>query len=155
MITYSHVALIVSLGHESGQGVTQHLGLSPTKIRESTMQRRDDAGVMRPVGGALWMLNSPMDASHQPLERIHSLLDLVEPIGDRIATLDVKYSRWIDMVFHVRLRSEQGIDFDWLSLPHQTMHRISTLRLNLSYEVFRFNHSQVRPWYKRFFAKQA
>jgi hypothetical protein len=156
MIRYSHVALIIPLEDSSGEAVTKHLGIVPTGVRESKGLRSSSAGVLVPHTSYCWFLDSKKDASYQPIERIHTLLEEIEPFADRLLTLDSKYRRWVDMVFHAVPQHPHGImgEFDWLSLPADTMARISRLQLMLSYEVFWFDHPDWRlPWHKRLWRK--
>lgn len=156
MLRYSHVALIIQLEDSSGEAVTKHLGITPTSIRESTGQRRLPDGTWESYTSFSWFLDSKKDASHQPIARIHALLEEVESVADRLLALDAKYRPWIDMLFHAVPQHPRGVtgEFDWLSLPAETMGRIARLQLTLSYEVFWFDHPDWRlPWHRKLWRK--
>lgn len=156
MIRYSHVALLIPLSEPSGREVSEHLGVTPTMVRESTGHQSGPDGLLVPYTSHTWQLDSKKDVSHQPVARIEALLDEVELFSERLLSLDPKFHRWIDMVFHVTPQHPHGVtgEFDWLSLPHQTMGRLSRLQLDLSYESFWFDHPDWHlAWHQKLLRK--
>jgi hypothetical protein len=152
MILYSHVALIIPLAGPSGDAVTEHLGISPTKIRANKGYGRLRNGSPEEIMLYAWVLDSPKDVSHEPLVRINALLDAIETFSDRLRSLDKGFRRWIDVVYHVTPQHAHGItgEFDWVTLGHQTMGRMARLELMFSYESFWFDHPDWRlTWRKR------
>ncbi len=100
------------------------------------------------------MLESELDENHQPIERIHSLIETIEQFSERLLSLEERYERWIDVLFHVTPQHSHGIqgEFDWITFPHETMGRLSALKLTISYEAMWFDHPDWKlPWYKRIF----
>ncbi len=157
MVRYSHVALTILVEDPGGKEVSQYLGVLPTCVRESKGFRRNRSEApLEAYTSYTWSFDSKKDISHQPIVRIHALLDEVELFSERLLSLDAKYHRWIDMLFHVTPQHSHGItgEFDWLSLPPKTMERIAKLQLSLSYEVFWLDHPDWRlPWHKRLLRK--
>ena len=90
-----------------------------------------------------WMLDSPLDATQgDPTTRLESLADAIEPIADKIVTLDDRFRRFFDIVYHVTPQHVGGIsgEFDWFRCPADLMRRISGWNLDVSYEMFWFDH---------------
>ncbi|MGJ8640446.1 MAG: DUF4279 domain-containing protein [Opitutaceae bacterium] len=149
MIKYSHIALIIPLQSEDGRDVTNHLELEPSQIRESKGSSWSETEGRKEHTSYSWMLESELNADHRPIDRIHNLLEQIESQKENILSLDKKYSRWIDVLFHVTPQRPHGVtgEFDWITLPHQTMRRMSDLELSISYESIWFNHPDWnRSW---------
>jgi hypothetical protein len=73
-----------------------------------------------------WSLDSPMSAdAGDPTSRLWALIEVIRPSGERLISLDPKWERFIDIVYHVTPQRPSGItaEFDWFRMP-ATMMRI-------------------------------
>ena len=104
------------------------------------------------------MLDSAQGADCAQIGRIAALLDQIEPASERLASPDLPFRPWVDVLYHVTPQHAHGIagEFDWLALPPELMGRLSVLRLQLAYEVIWFNHPDWKlPWYKKLLRRLA
>ena len=156
MIRYSHVSLMIYCKDRSEADlISQHLGTQPSRLREDKLKR----GVQEPghseVGSSFWILDSPKSAeTADPTGRLFALADSIEPFSERLLTLDPRFHRFVDVVYHLTPQHASGItgEFDWLRMPAALMRRYAAWELGVSYEVFWFNHpdwvspTRRSPW---------
>jgi hypothetical protein len=150
MVTYSHVRLLILCDESGLDNIPQQLKIEATGTEKSQCF---------PPPKELthsWYLDSPIAASDgNPTARLEALADAIEPFGDRLVSLDHRYKRFIDIVYHVTPQHVGGIsgEFDWFSCPALLMSRISGWNLDLSYEAFWFDHPDWKrlkyPWWER------
>jgi len=150
MIKYSHVRLIILCDQTGLELISNHLQTIPTGTEKS-----ESLPPPKELTHS-WYLDSPVDAAAgNPTTRLEGLADLIEPFGDSLITLDSKYKRFVDIVYHVTPQHVGGIsgEFDWFSCPAVLMSRISGWNLDLSYESFWFDHPDwerlKHPWWER------
>lgn len=143
MVRYSHVSLLVSCDTADGSDVTALLEVTPTRVRLGEAREVDDKGGWRDVQWHTWMLDSPKGAEVAPTERLFALADLIEPFAEGLLKLDPRYKRWVDIVYHVTPQLPHTItgEFDWFQLPASLMRRLGHWNLDVSYEVYWFNHA--------------
>lgn len=108
-----------------------------------------------------WMLDSPLDATQgDPTTRLESLADAIDPFAEKLVALDDRFRRFIDIVYHVTPQHVGGIsgEFDWFRCPADLMRRISGWNLDVSYEMFWFDHPDWErlkyPWWQRWFKRR-
>lgn len=150
MIKYSHVRLLI-LSDETGlDEIQRHLTIEPSSKSKS------ECLPPPPFLTHSWILDSPVDVSNgNPTARLEALADLIEPFGSQLKSLDPKYKRHIDIIYHVTPQHVGGItgEFDWFYCPATLMARISSWDLSLSYESFWFDHPDWQrlkyPWWNR------
>lgn len=142
MIRYSHVSLVVPCNAESAEDITSILGIQPTRVREETAQIKHDNG-WRDCTAYTWMLDSPLcHTDGEPTERLKALADTIEPVAARLPLLRPRFQPWIDIVYHTTPQHPHGVtgEFDWFRLSAELMRRYGGWELNISYEVFWFDH---------------
>jgi hypothetical protein len=90
-----------------------------------------------------------------PTARLWGLVDAIRPFSEQLVTLDERWKRWIDIVFHVTPQRAAGItgEFDWFRVPASVMKILGEWNLDVSYESFWFNHPDWkvprRTWWSR------
>ena len=142
MVLHSHVSLVVMLNDSEGAEVTSHLGVPPTEIKQSSIRtNRDDHSVEERTVYS-WHLASPKDATFELTDRLAALVDLIVPIAPKIISLPPFYKRWIDVLYHVAPERPNRLtgEFFWFTLPPATMSRLGSCKLNISHEIFWFDH---------------
>ena len=103
-----------------------------------------------------WTLHAPMSAEQgDPTAHLWSLVEVIRPFADRLMALDERWKRWIDIVYHVTPQRADGIigEFDWFRVPAAMMKELGAWNLDVSYEVFWFDHPEWqaprRSWWRR------
>ena len=143
MLKYSHVALkITNLAEPTGREITEHLGIAPTQVQEGKLH----VGTNETLHYT-WRLDSPKDHNFAPALRLEALLDVIAPFSERLISLDGKYRRFIDLVFHVTAQRPDGRitgEFDWFTMGPSLMSKMGAWNLLFSYETFWFDHPE-RP----------
>ena len=160
MIRYSHVSLIILCDTVAeADAVTAHLGVKPVGVRESKSQSwSKKEGHAEKISWS-WMLDSPKSHNDADVpERLWSLAEAIEPFADKLRTLNSKHKPWVDVLYHNTPQHPHGItgEFHWFRMPVEIMRRFSSWDLEISYEVFWFNHPdwvtpQRRSWLSRLF----
>jgi hypothetical protein len=143
MVKDSEVALIISLKEPTGSGVTTHLGVSPTQIRESKGSSRTPAGEMESRVFYSWVLHSPKDQTFQLTARLEALVAAITPFSERLVSLDPSYRRWIDIVYQITPQEptkRQSVLVEGFHVPHGTFKKLGAWNLSISYETFYFDH---------------
>jgi hypothetical protein len=132
MIRYSYVRLMIHFEPGRSAEVSTHLGVQPSGIIEP--EPEDKCGT--------WYLDSPKDIDSDPTARLHALADAIEPFADRLMSLDAKFHRGIDVLYHTTPQHSHGVtgEFDWFQMPAALMRRFSAWNLDLSYETIWFDH---------------
>lgn len=157
MIKYSHIALIIPLlkGDSTGNNITQHIGISPTRIVEFKSQVNNGDDTFREELSYSWYLDSPKNEDYEPVVRLHALMDLIRPCIENIQSLEKPYSSWIDIIFHITPQHPHGItgEFNWFRLLSSLMKELGEWNLDLSHEVFWFNHPDWTNPKQNFFKK--
>ena len=157
MLKYSHIALIIPLlkGDSTGELITQHLGISPTRIVESKSHVNNGDDTFREELSYYWYLDSPRNEDFEPVNRLHALMELIRPFIGNIQSLGSDYSKWIDMIFHVTPQYPHGItgEFNWFRLPSSIMKELGEWNIDLSHEVFWFDHPDWTKPKQNFFKK--
>ena len=155
MIRYSHVSLIILCDTIGVQEITDRLGRAPSRVDHDPEQEPPQTGLTH-----TWRIDSPLgDADADPTGRLVALLNVIEPLGPKIASLDKRYSRWIDIIYHVTPQHFSGVtgEFDWFQLPKDLIKKLAVLDIDLSYETFWFNHPEWNPpkksWWEKIFGK--
>jgi hypothetical protein len=142
MLRYSHVALkIANLNDSTGREITGYLGVKPTKIQESKIRQSRLGEASKETLHHIWSLESPKNQEFQLGERVEALLETIAPFSSKLISLDSKYRRWIDLVWHTTPQRENGTitgEFDWIMLSPSQMSRMGAWNLQLSYEKFWF-----------------
>src|SRR5271170_2010827 len=156
MVRYSHVSLLIPCEINEADEITAHLGFQPSRVREDKIKIRQKDGEFRETITRSWMLDSPKNENADPTERLYALADSIEPFSNRLLALDSHYRRWIDIVFHITPQHPHGItgEFDWFRMPATLMQRLASWNLDVSYEVFWFNHPEwknprVQKWWQQ------
>jgi hypothetical protein len=144
MIKYSHVSLIILCDTAAeAEAITAHLGIPPTRLRESKLRSGNkEKGLTEKISFS-WMLDSPKSHTDADVpERLSALADAIEPINERLHTLKSLHKPWVDVVYHNTPQHSRGItgEFHWFRMPAEIMRRFSSWDLSISYEVFWFNH---------------
>ena len=142
MIRYSHVSLVITLDAGGPEEVSAHLGVDPSRIMEWISNERQDDGTFKEVKRRNLVLDSPKGIEADPTARLAALADLIEPFAVRLASLDLRFRRWIDIVFHVTPQHPHGVkgEFDWFRLPAPLMKRLASWDIEVSFERFWFDH---------------
>jgi len=78
MLKHSRVALMILLKEPTGKKVTEHLEVSPTRIREITLHHSAQIEGKTTTVRHMWELDSPKDQNFEPIVRLDSLIDLIE-----------------------------------------------------------------------------
>jgi hypothetical protein len=150
MIKYSHVRLLILCDEKGVEEISQHLGIGPAEVKSS------DSGNPPPTGLThVWCFDSPKSTDCEPTTRLESLADAIEPFADKLLSLDSRYPRFIDIVYHTTPQHVGGItgEFDWFRCPAPLMSRLGRWNLDLSYETFWFDHPEWErlrlPWWRR------
>jgi len=158
MVRYSHVSLLIPCEINGADEITSYLGFQPSRIRESKMRTRQKDGRLQETITQAWMLDSPKDANANLTDRLYALADTIEPFSNRLLTLDSHHKRWIDIVYHTTPQHPNGITgaFDWFRMPATLMQRLALWNLDMSYEVFWFNHPEWKNprsqnWWRKIF----
>ena len=90
-----------------------------------------------------------------PTARLIALLELIQPFGERLVSLDPRWDRWIDVLYHVTPQHPRGVtgEFDWFNLPTTSIKILANLNLSVSYETIWFDHPEWqrprRSWWSR------
>jgi hypothetical protein len=144
MIRYSHVSLIILCETAAeAEAITVHLGVQPSRVRESKSQSWSKEKGRAELISWCWMLDSPKSHTDADVpERLWKLAEVVEPIAEQLRTLKSAHKPWVDVVYHNTPQHPHGItgEFNWLRMPVETMRRFSNFDLSISYEVFWFDH---------------
>lgn len=155
MIRYSHVRLLVLSDAENVDVLTQLLGIKPSEIEF------DKNAVPPPTRLThTWCLDSPMGTEGDPTARLEALAEIIEPFANRLVSIDTRFPRFIDIVYHVTPQHVGGItgEFDWFRYPAKLMAKISGWNLDVSYETFWFDHPDWArrnlPWWRQLFASR-
>jgi hypothetical protein len=161
MVRYSHVSLVVPCEISEADQITDHLGLQPSRVRESKTQTRQKDHELQETIIRTWMFDSPENENANPTKRLFALADAIEPFSSRLQTLDARYKRWIDIVLHVTPQHPHGItgEFDWFTMPATLMRRLASWNLDVSYEVFWFDHPEwkkprAQSWWQKLLKPQ-
>jgi hypothetical protein len=159
MIRYSHVSLVVLCDTAAeADAVTTHLGVQPTRIRESKAQSWCPKGGHGEKVSWSWTFDSPKSHTEADVpERLWTLAEAIAPFAERLRTLKSAREPWVDVVYHNTPQHPHGItgEFHWFRMPVEIMRRFSVWDLSISYEVFWFDHPDwVSPkrsgWFRRF-----
>jgi hypothetical protein len=148
MIRYSRVSLLIPCEANEADAISAHLGIQPTEVRQSRPRVRQPDGTMAEELWHTWSLDSPMSAdAGDPTSRLWALIEVIRPSGERLISLDPKWKRFIDIVYHVAPQSPDGItvEFDWFRVPAIMMKILGEWGLDVSYEVFWHNHPDWKP----------
>ena len=150
MIKYSHVRLLILSDAENVDELTQLLGVNPTEIKFDKESKPPPTGLTH-----TWCLDSPMGTEGDPTARLEALAEIMEPFASKLVSIDTRFPRFIDIIYHVTPQRENGItgEFDWFRCPAKLMAKISGWNLDVSYETFWFDHPNwVRrnlPWWRQ------
>jgi hypothetical protein len=145
MIKYSHVSLIIPCDPNAARDITKALSVEPTRVRENRGWQQGSGGRLVETVSHTWMLDSPKGADEAtPTGRVEALLRIVEPFGEALLRLDPRFSRCVDILYHVTPQSPHGVlgEFDWFTLPVDLMRRLVNLNLLISYESIWFDHPE-------------
>jgi hypothetical protein len=160
MVLHSHVSFVVLLHDPQGAEVTSHLGIAPTEIRQTKVQTNRDDRTMEEKTVYSWHLASPKDASCELTDRLAALVDLIGPLAPKILSLQPSYKRWIDVLYHVAPEKPDTLtgEFFWFTLTPSLMSQLGACKLNISHEIFWFDHPEAeakrkRSWLPKFFQK--
>ena len=148
MIRYSSVSLIIPCKAEEVAAISGHLDFEPSEIREWRSTRQQSDGSMKDMIHHNWALHSPLSASQgDPTARLFALMEVIRPFSARLVTLDTRWHRWIDIVYHVTPQRPSSItgEFDWFRLPAVMMKLLGEWNLDVSYESFWFDHPDWKP----------
>ncbi len=91
----------------------------------------------------------------RPTARLSALADAIEPFADELVSLDPKFMRMIDIIYHITPQLIGGItgEFNWFRCPALLMANISGWNLDVAYEAFWFDHSDWErlkmPWWRQ------
>ena len=150
MIKYSHVRLAIFCNAESVDHITRQLGVKPSHTKK--IER--DALPAIELSHA-WCLDSPLGVEGELTARLRALVDAIEPFADKLVSLDARFTRAIDILYHVTPQHVGGItgEFNGFLCPAELMSRISGWKLGLGYETIWFDHPQWQrrrlPWWRR------
>ena len=155
MIKYSHVRLMILCDEAGYDEVKLHLPVKPSNSKIES--EPPPTGLTH-----TWILDSPCDETQgDPTTRLESLADAIEPFASDLIALDKRWRRFIDIVYHVTPQHVGGIsgEFDWFRCPAGLMRRISGWNLDVSYEMFWFDHPDWKrlkyPWWQRWLKRRA
>ena len=156
MVRYSRVSLGIQCELADVPEISAQLGVQPSEVAESM------TGIGKPGGPIIekvhhtWRLHSPMSADQaDPTARLAALVEVIRPFADRLISLDVKWKRWIDILYHLTPQCPEGVagEFDWIYLPAATLKLLADWGLGVGYETFWFNHPDWkrprRSWWSR------
>ena len=149
MVQYSHVRLLILCDAAGVDIITQHLGVDPTGT--------DSKATVPPTKFThTWFIDSPNTAADgEPNTRLQALADSISPFSSQLISLDERYRRFIDIVYHVTPQHVGGIsgEFDWFRMSSQLMAKLGSWNLDVSYESFWFDHPDWKrlqhPWWKQ------
>jgi hypothetical protein len=134
----SRVSLVIVLKEPSGREVTEHLGISPTRIL-----------IPEPHPGiairSLWQLDSPINEGPNSAARLEALIDFITPFSERLTSLDRSYSRSISLVFHYTPELLDGrlfADPTGLIVSASNLSKLGAWNLNLAYETYSWQTPQ-------------
>ncbi len=150
MIRYSHVSLMhICDTADEAEAVTTHLGVQPSRIRESKSHSwSKEKGHAEKISWS-WMLDSPKSHTEADLpERLWALAETIQPFAERLQTLKSSRRPWVDIIYHNSPQYPHGVkgEFHMLMLPPDIMRRYSAWELMVTFEVFWFDHPDwVRP----------
>ena len=119
MIRLSRVSLLIQCTALEVAEITSHLGMEPSEVVESRPRVRQPDGKMAEEVWHTWTLHSPISSDeHGPIPRLWALADFIEPFGDRLLSLDQRWKRWIDILYHVTPQRANSIagEFNWFHL---------------------------------------
>jgi hypothetical protein len=144
MIRYSHASLLVLCKAKSEPDmITSYLGIQPSRVREDRVKGwNKEAGHSETISHT-WMLDSPKNAEQaEPTGRLAALADAIEPFGGQLLSLDTRFRRFVDVVYHVTPQRPESItgEFDWFHMPAVLMRRFADWNLDVSYEAFWFDY---------------
>jgi len=156
MIRYSHVSLIITCDTTAeADAITAHLGVQPSRIRESKLQSWSKEKGRGEMISWSWMFDSPKGHTEADVpERLWTLAEAIEPFAERLRTLKSPHKPWVDVIYHNTPQHPHGVtgEFHWFRMPVEIMRRLSNWDLSVSYEVFWFDHPDwVRPQRKGWF----
>jgi hypothetical protein len=159
MIRYSHVSLIILCDTAAeADAVTAHLGIQPTRIRESKFQSWSQKEGKSEKVSWRWTFDSPKNHTEAEVsERLWTLAEAIAPFSERLRTLKSSHKPRVDIIYHNTPQHPQRIsgEFHWFRMDAQTMRRFSDWDLSISYEVFWFDHPdsvrlKLPSWFTRF-----
>jgi hypothetical protein len=148
MVRYSHVSLLVLCDAADAGVITAHLGVAPSCVRKSTSQSVQAGGTVAEDAHHTWVLDSPLSAeAGDPTDRLWALAEVIQPFGDRLLALDARFPRWVDILYHATPQHPHGVtgEFDWFRMPAELMKFFASWGLDVSYEVFWFDHPDWQP----------
>jgi len=143
MVKYSNVALRIFLKEPIGHEVTEHLGVSPTLIRESTLYSGKIGAEPKATIHHTWELHSPKDEDANAGERLAALIDVITPFSERLISLDGTYRRHISLMYHLIPEQRDGSIFGnsiGLGISAPNMSKLGAWNLVFFYEAMWFNH---------------
>ena len=156
MIRFSRVSLLIGCDASEVAAITAHLGVEPSEVAEHLSMARHGDDTFAEKVWHNWVLHSPMSAEQgNPTDRLFALVELIHPFRDRIVSLDSRWHRWVDVLYHVTPQHPHGVtgEFDWFNLPTTLIKAIADLNLSVSYETFWFDHPEWqrprRSWWAR------
>ena len=153
MLKYSHVQLSITSPDGPPDEITRHLGVKPTRVREHEYTSSKSCKPSEKIRSWSWDLESPKDANHEPCARVEALLDLIKPFSERLCSLDPKFKRSIDCLFHCTHQAGEPItgQFDWLMLGPEQLKRMADLGVMFGYETMHFDEK----WYDEHMKRKA
>ena len=144
MIRYSHVSLIVLCDTAAeADAVTAHLGVQPTRIRESKSHSWSPKDGHSEKISWSWTFDSPKSHTEADVpERLWTLAEAIQPFAERLQTLKSSHKPWIDIIYHNTPQYPRGVkgEFHLLMLPAEIMRSYSAWDLMITFEVFWFDH---------------
>lgn len=136
MLKLSHVCLAVTLPMDrtgTPEEITEHLGVRPTSVKRSVLTLRSPDGRTKQHAPWTWMLASPEDETRTFQSRVQALLASISPFGDRLRTLDSKFAKSIDCLFHCTFEPPMG--FDMIMLSTEQLRLLADLNLSFACET--------------------
>ncbi len=155
MTKYSHFRLSIVCDEAGLQEVQEHLDVPMSnELVDAGLdpEIHDPSAVPFPYH---WRLNSPLGAESGSPARFEALVDAIEPFGDRLATLDERFSRLIHILYHNTPQHPHGIlgEFDMFCTPAKLMPQLAAWNVSVWYETMWFDHpdweSPRTGWWKR------
>ncbi len=138
MPTRSSVGLIIGSTIDdpgSPEEVTQCMGREPTEILWSELHSEiDDSGGFQAHKTWLWTIQTPLDDSHPPLERLSALIELLLPLRTEILAIPERYWRHVQCNYDSTPR-DFNIMADWgLIVSPRDLGSLSDMELALCCE---------------------
>jgi hypothetical protein len=159
MMYLSHCCLRIwseTAGAAEIETITADLGCPPWEIVESpvTILKTDGSGSREDRVNYFCVLNSPLSAKQaSPADRLLALIDVIRPFSERLASLDSRWGRTIDIVESFTVRPGAAPDCDWFRIPAAAVKALGEWNVNFSYETFWFKEPDEKPvrrtWWER------